>query len=69
MIDLHEISNYVIAVVTGWVGYIHTELRNRPTREEVILRLENIETKLDHTQESLSELKEDLKSTRKELDN
>lgn len=61
MLDLAHIADYVIGTVgaflVGAVKYIHGELKDRPTREELILRLENIDTKIDNIKEDINDIK------------
>lgn len=63
MIDFtSQIWNYIIGAIgmalAGGIKYLHSELQNRPTREELMLRLANIETKLDNLKEDVNELKD-----------
>lgn len=58
MIDVAQITQYAWAVALAWVGYVHREMNTRPTREELILRLENISTKVDYCRLEIKELKD-----------
>lgn len=69
MIDLSHLSDYLIALVTGYVGYIHNQLGNKVTREELADKLESIKLQLEYTREDIKEVKEDIKEIRTSIDN
>lgn len=60
MFDIHDLANAGLLLLTGWVKYIHDGLKERPTREELLLRLDNIELKIDQTKEDIAEIKDQL---------
>ena len=55
--NFSDILNYVVAAVAGWVAYIHKELGSRPTKEELLLRLDLIKQDIAEIKEDVKELK------------
>lgn len=56
-----EISKYVWGAVVLWVGYVHNELRSRPTKTEIILRQQINDIIQQEIKEDIKEMKEDIK--------
>lgn len=60
MFDLHDLTSLGLLVLGGITKYLHGELKDRPTREEVMLRLNNIELKFENIEDKLDNIKDDI---------
>lgn len=68
MLDLHDLSTWALAGLTGLAGWVRHEFNQRPTRDELQLRLENTEIKIDNLRKDINEIKTDLKEINQKLD-
>lgn len=67
MFDLLHLSDYVLAAITCWIGYVHKQMADRPTREEVLLRQAVNEVIQKEIKDDISEIKADIKHIRDTL--
>lgn len=68
MLDISHISEYITAILTLWLGYIHKSLSDRPTRDEIILRQKANDIIQSEIKEDIREIKENLKDINQKLD-
>lgn len=68
MLDLTYLSDYILAALTMWVGYIHKSINERPDRDEMLLRQQLNDIIQKEIKEDIHEIKQDLKVINQKLD-
>lgn len=63
MFDYNDITSIAVAIVACYTKYVHGELKERPTKDWLEAKLENIETKIDNIKEDVQEIKQNQERT------
>lgn len=67
MIDFTHMTDYVWAAISMWIGYIHNELRGKPSREELEALIDVQEVYIADIKDDIQEIKSDIKYIRDKL--
>lgn len=69
MLDLYDLSTWLLAGVTGLAGWVKTEFDKRPTRDELVDKLNILIARQDAMKEDIVEIKDDVKEIRTDINN
>lgn len=69
MLDLHDLSTWLLAGVAGLAGWVKNEFDKRPTRDELVDKLNILIARQDAMKEDIMEIKDDVKEIRTDINN